>query len=349
MRRIYYNKPTEWLELSVDDTPQANLQIGTISGLPYFVDWGDGVVETYTSLQTITKVYSSNFTGIVRIATPFGVTDISRFESIGSTAWNFDLGVFVPLTGLDYLQLYNLPNANITGSLNSFSGTTGLTFFRLYNLPNANITGSLNSFTGATGLDYFHLFNLPNANIDGSLNSFLGATGLTQFYLYNIPNANIDGSINSFSSATGLINLYLYNLPNSNITGGSSAFSNKNDLRDFLLLTSPTSNITMDYDDMLNIWRSSVYIIHIDSGISASKPTTSPFNFDSLRTSTLYFQNIGLSSQSMDNMIIALDNSLIAQSSPKTIYLDGNAPHSASPAVITALSNLANKDITVVL
>ena len=297
MRKIYYNKPADTLALSVDNTTEANLRIDTYSGVGCLVNYGDGNVQILPSGSDLTHVYATNFTGDVLVTPLGGYLDIRRFQSTGSTAWSFDLSVFVPLTGLNYFRLNNLPNTNITGSINSFSGAIGLTYFQLYNLPNANIIGSINSFSGATDLISFQLYNLPNANI----------------------------------------------------IGGSSVFSNNTNLRDFLLNTSTTSNIVMNYDDILNIWQSSVDIRHIDSGISASKVTTSSFNFDSLRISALYFQSIGLSTQSMDNMIIALDNSFIVQSSPKTIYLNLNAPHSGSPAVITALSNLANKDITVVL
>lgn len=273
MRTTTYESSTksDTLALSVDNTPQANLRIDTYSGVGCLVNWGDGNLQILPSVSSITHVYATNYTGDVLVTPLGGYGDVSRFESTGSTAWNFDLGVFVPLTGL------------------------------------------------------------------------------TTFYLNNLPNANITGSLNSFTGATGLINFYLYNILNANITGDSSAFANKTNIRDFLIYVSPTSNIVMDYDDILNIWQSSVYIIHRNSGISASKATTSPFNFDSLRVNAMYLRGIGLSTQSMDNMIIALDNSLVVQTSPKTIYLDQNAPHSGSPAVMTALSNLASKNVTVVL
>ena len=324
MRKVtLYPNRKDTLVLSVDNTTEANLRIDTHSGVGCLVNWRDGNTQILPSGSAVTHVYATNFTDDVLVTPLGGYLDISRFESTGATAWNFDLNVFVPLIGLTDFRLRNLPNANITGSLNSFSGNNGLTVFQLSTLPNAYITGSINSFTGATGLTYFRLSDLPNANITGSFNSFSGANGLTNFHLYFLPNANI--------------------------TGDSSSFSNKTNLIEFWLYTSPTSNITMNYDDILNIWQSSVYIIHRDSGISASKATTASFNFSSLSYSILYFQNIGLSTASMDNMIIALDDSLIVQASPKNIYLNGNASHSGSPAVMTALSGLASKNITVVL
>lgn len=298
MRKVtLYPKANDTLVLSVDNTTEANLRIGTYSGVGCVVDWGDGNVEILPPGSTVTHVYATNFTGDVLVTPLEGYLDIRVFESTGSTAWSFDLGVFVPLTGLRE--------------------------FRLTELPNASITGSLNSFTGANNLGFFRIINLPNANIDGSINSFSGATGLRVFRLYN--------------------------LPNTNITGDSSAFANKTNLGEFLILTSSTSNIVMNYDDILNIWQPGVYIIHWDSGISASKVTTSPFNFNSLIEAELRFQGIGLSTQSMDNMIIALDDSLIAQTGPKNIYLNNNAAHSGSPAVMTALASLAAKNVTTVL
>ena len=314
---------SDTLYLSVDNTTEVNLRIDTHSGMPSLVNLGDGNVQMLPSGSAVTHVYSTNFTGDVLVTPLGGYSDISRFQSAGSTAWNFDLGVFIPLNGLTNFWLENLPNATITGDLSTFSGMTGLNTFFFNILPNATITGDLSTFSGMTGLTNFRLRSLPNATITGDLSTFSGMTGLTNFYLYLLPNAVITGSSSDFTSMTNLI--------------------------DFSIWVSPNSTITMNYDEILNIWQNSVNIAHRNLGVSANKATTDLFNFTELSDSSLYFQNIGLSTQSMDNMIIALDNSLIVQTSPKTIYLNLNAPHSGSPAVMTALSNLANKDITVVL
>src|SRR5690554_1008805 len=149
---LHISKKAEWLELSVDNTAEANLRIDTHSGVGCLVDWGDGNIEMLLSGSYLTHFYTTNFTGDVLVTPLGGYSDISRFESTGATAWDFDLSVFMSLTGLTVFNLSNLPNANITGSLSSFLSATGLTNFQLANLPSANINGSINSFSSATEL-----------------------------------------------------------------------------------------------------------------------------------------------------------------------------------------------------
>lgn len=314
----------------------------THNGLPYTITFDDGGSQTYNSGENAVYLYNgqSNYPSF-QISNPLNIKRIDIAET---------LLVNLDTLGVDNIEHFNLGNPTaVIGSLNSFTNATGLTYFNLNRLPNANIDGSLNSFSGATGLTTFTMDSLPDANIDGSINSFSGATGLGDFRIRNLPNAYITGDLSSFSGMTGLVTFWIYIMPNAIITGSSSDFANKTNIRDFNLFTSPASNIVMNYDDILNIWQSSVLVLHRQAGIYATKTTTDPFNFTEIITNVLYFQNIGLSTASMDNMIISLDNSLITQSDPKTIHLDGNAPHSGSTAVMTALSSLASKNITVVL
>src|SRR5690554_955126 len=138
---LHISRKAEWLELSVDNTPQANLRIGTISGLPYFVDWGDGNIEVYTSLQTITKVYSTNYTGIVRIATPMGLGDVGSIEiNDNLSKYNFDATALSGCVNMTGLRL----NGNaFTGDMSGVSALTSLTYLRLQsNLFTGNMSGA---------------------------------------------------------------------------------------------------------------------------------------------------------------------------------------------------------------
>lgn len=191
----------EMLTLSVNDTSQANLRIDTHSGLPYYVDWGDGVFEPYLSGQEATKVYTANFTGDIKVVAPMGLGDISRFESNNnSTAWDFDLGVVVPLTGLNYFRMQNLPNANITGSLNSFSGANELTYLRL---QGNSFTGDMSGVSSLTSLTSLYLIG---NSLTGDMSGVNNLTSLTSLQLQG---NSLTGDMSGVSNLTSLTYLYL--------------------------------------------------------------------------------------------------------------------------------------------
>ena len=176
-RRVtLYPNEVEWVELSVDSTPSASIEIGTASGMPYIVDWGDGNVERFISGSIANHSYLTPFTGVVNVASYDGFLDFQLFSIDGSSAnWNFDLSAVGMLTELRTLWLQDLIDSEITGNLNSLYLMVNLEEIRFFDLPKTILTGDFTSFSSYFKLNLFNIVRLSNsstifANYDDILN-----------------------------------------------------------------------------------------------------------------------------------------------------------------------------------
>ena len=92
----------EELVLHTDTTAQVGGVLATFSGNPITVDFGDGTVQNLNSLEAVTHIYSTPFTGNVKISTLLGLGDIQNITAYNdSLYWDFDIA-----------ELTKLKNAN---------------------------------------------------------------------------------------------------------------------------------------------------------------------------------------------------------------------------------------------
>lgn len=190
MRRVVlYPNQREWLELSLADSPQANLRIGTISGLPYFVDWGDGNIEVYTNSQIVTKVYSTNYTGKIRIATPMGLGDVDRIEiSDNLSKYNFDATALSGCVNMAYLRLQG---SLFAGDMSVVSDLTSLIYLRL---TGGSFTGDMSGVSALTSLTTLFLTSNLFTGDMSSISQLSLAT-----YLYITGNFTINYTSTTFA------------------------------------------------------------------------------------------------------------------------------------------------------
>lgn len=133
MNANYYsliNYSSTWMPLTTASTTTTNLQIRTISGAQYQVDW-DGGSSITTSANNIVanKTYMTPYSGIVRVrAISGGLINIDRLY-ITAGNWNFDLSTvkyYVP--NLTLLRL----NSNSSTWFGDIADTpSGLTYLYL--------------------------------------------------------------------------------------------------------------------------------------------------------------------------------------------------------------------------
>lgn len=124
---IKVRKIEDWMPLSTATTTTTNIQIRTISGSKYQVDWGDGNITTHNSDTVANKTYATPYAGIIRVrAVSGGLINVGRL-TITAGNWNFDISTlkyYVP--NLTYLVL-NSNTSTWSGDIaNTPSGVTTL-------------------------------------------------------------------------------------------------------------------------------------------------------------------------------------------------------------------------------
>jgi hypothetical protein len=188
---------------SVINTPSASVQVYTLDGLPYSVDWGDGTNSGLiaSGLQS-SKAYASNFTGSIKICKTCGVSPIFQVN-FDSGNWNFDIN--------DLNQFPNLTRVDIN---------SGITFGDIANLP-SGLTYYFNTGQNATSGDIANLPSTLNVYHNGGQNTTSGdianlPSGLT--YYFNEGQNTTSGDIANLPS--GLT--YYYNT-GQNATSGDIA------------------------------------------------------------------------------------------------------------------------------
>ena len=198
------------------------------SGQSFWVDWGDGSEETFTTIGSSEKTheYSSSGTYTVRMLGSVGInrvrispTDGGQRALVIDSNGNLDrLGTITVTDGM-FVACQNLAMTELAGGItsigtNAFSGCTNLA---LTSLP-ANVTSiGTNAFHSCTKLA---LTSLP-ANVTGiGLNAFYGCTNLA---LTSLP-ANVTSiSDYAFRSCIGLTNLIFLGTPTSIASNAFSA------------------------------------------------------------------------------------------------------------------------------
>lgn len=198
MRRIYYNKPPEWVNLSVDATPSASMTLRTTSGMPYVVDWRDGTIDVVNSNVLASHTYTSPFTGNVRVSAFCGLSDIYSFRIDNNIErWSFNADVLSALTSLTTLYL------NGTSFTGDMSGVSALTSLTSLSLTGNSLTGDMSNVTNLTSLTTLYL--LGNS-FTGDMSGVSNLTSLTYLYLSG---QSLTGDMSNVVNITSLTNLTL--------------------------------------------------------------------------------------------------------------------------------------------
>ena len=171
MNANYYsliNYSSTWMPLTTATTTTTDIQIRTISGAQYQVDWGDGSITTHNSDDVANKTYSSPYAGVIKVrALSGGLININKLQ-ITAGNWNFDISTlkyYVP--NLTYLRLLSnsstwsgdiadVPSGLTTLYLNSITSTWTYTAGRVWsNMTNLYLRPKAGVFTSTMSDNLF--------------------------------------------------------------------------------------------------------------------------------------------------------------------------------------------------
>ena len=317
MRRIYYNKPPEWVNLSVDATPSASMTIRTTSGMPYVVDWGDGTIDVVNSNVLASHTYTSPFTGNVRVSAFGGLSDIYYFLINNNIEiWSFDADVLSAFSLTALTLIGNL----FTGDMSSVGILTSLTALQL----NGNLfTGDMSGVGNLTSLTTLRLQgNLFTGDMSGVVN-------LTSLTYLRIQGSLFTGDMSGVVNLTSLTTLYL----NGNLfTGDMSGVVN---LTSLTYLEIVGNSFTGDMSGVVNLTSLTYLEIVGNFTINYTSTTFAP-NFQRWYFRPTTADN-PMSSLEIDQMLA--DAAQTTWTGNKDIYVDGNngVRTSASDADVATL------------
>ncbi|MCI5054740.1 MAG: hypothetical protein MRY83_01460 [Flavobacteriales bacterium] len=186
------------LEFHATNADTLQVRLNSNSGQGYSVDWGDGTVITYSEAATGQHIYSSNYTGDIKIFVDDSAAVID-FEASGE--FDFNLSQINQFKNLQTLVL-GLSNS-VTGNLSSLPNT-----IVLLSLGGNNTTSGTMSSLPA-GLLYY--YNYGNNTTSGSIADL--PSGLLGYY--NQGNNSVSGSIASLPSS-----IAQFSIGGSNTTSG---------------------------------------------------------------------------------------------------------------------------------
>lgn len=196
---LYISKKAEWLELSLVDSPNAQMQVQTFSGNGFKNDYGDGTWVSYINNQSVTNSFTPNFTGNIHTRTLLGLSDFNIFIINNQTnKYTFDLDALSGLMALTYLELYS-HTSTWSGDIATLSNT--ITYLYL-NSTSSTWTGDIATLSSA--LTYLYLNSSNTSTWSGDIATLSNA--LT--YLRLVSNASTwTGDIATLSN--DLTSLYL--------------------------------------------------------------------------------------------------------------------------------------------
>ncbi|MEP3210039.1 MAG: hypothetical protein ABJN95_12650 [Maribacter sp.] len=224
---LTFPESTASFSLTVDETESItlkNLNLKSITGATYLVDWGDGVVEEYVSTivdsgveNTLSHTYSANDMYTITISGAVEAIEVFEFNSNQEFDWeshitsvNFEeltllksIGIFTGLlTSLDISKNTELEILNV--------GQHQLTSIDLTNNPNINIItladNDLTEINLSQNPNINHLYLARNqiASLDLSQNSSLQVLSARQNNLSSIDFSN-NLNLTQFDLSTNLI------------------------------------------------------------------------------------------------------------------------------------------------
>lgn len=309
------------------------------------VDWGDDTNDSYytaSTLITISHVYSTSFTGQIRIRSSLGNENISEFKNfiIADTTFNSiafntsELGAFTGLTKFICTDTVNGPVSNVvTGDIANLPSSLE----RFICAGNNTTYGLINSLP--SGLTFFENrgFNITSGNI---ANLPVGLTG----YI-NTGSNTTTGNISSLPS--GLLN---YTNNGLNTTSG-----NINSLPSDLIVYDNRGNNTTTGDIVDLPFDLATYINH---GFN-----TTYGNINNLKTALTYYNNIGynITSGDIDNLKSSLKFYLnwgnnettgdIADLKPELLFYSNDGQNTTTgnldslPVNLTHFTNIGNNTV----
>jgi|694.fasta_scaffold01323_16 surface protein len=243
-----YTRPTEWLPLPsasaneisalhavFDNTENfCTVRMNTTDASSYFIDWGDGQIETATSNTIRTHVYNySNAALDSGTVAKFGYKQclVRIYTQTGKTFSKMDLGIKV--TSPTGLQIYssgwldmniNLPN--LAAGVNFVLGTTAI---RHGFLERIHITswGAITSLSGAfrncTRLSSLNEHEWVTSSITNLNGAFFSCWSLTTLDLSNWVTANVGNFGDMFRDALAITYI---KLPNQFVTQTATVMAN---------------------------------------------------------------------------------------------------------------------------
>jgi hypothetical protein len=224
----------EFLSLSLVNSLSIQFRITLLSTSAIVVDWGDGVIESYSGTTiTIVKNYSSAYTGVIKIRCADGnrlITVLDSFDFTNTTQNSiaFTIDQLLAFKGLKTFDISTSINTVMTGDITPL-GTSSINKF-VVNTGN-NLSGNITNFTAFTYLSIFGtntitgnisgLTNLTYLDIRGSNTCFGDVTSLTSLTRLILLSTNdtmvINGSITGMTSLNR-VQLGSLNMPSSNVT-----------------------------------------------------------------------------------------------------------------------------------
>lgn len=264
-RYFFFSSAVEdWMPLTTANTTTTNIQIRTISGAQYQVDWGDGTITTHNSDTVANKTYSTPYAGIIKVrAVSGGLININKVQ-ITAGNWNFDISTlkyYVPNLTTLHLQsntstwtgnLIDLPRGmtggvRFQGNLMSVNGSLsdlpiGLSEFIYFQGDNIYLTG--NGYDIPQNLtEYIYFYG---SNITVNINLLDLPRNLTGFIHFQGNSMTVNGNTEDIPSG---LTRFIY-LSGSNIYLNGDLSDLPQGLQESLRLEGANVSVTGDVSDI---------------------------------------------------------------------------------------------------